>query len=189
MARLDRALPPPWVGVPDHHRPVPSFAIRSKVTNLPFGAIGADQNNAPAAIVLTARRICGFEVRVVVHIGKYAPLCRSGKVKTSATIKLTHYPGLNNRTRPTAIMRNTNIQWIDNFPEDHLVGLGINHLTIMRRAASTTFNFARNDSIAQKADITVPVGINRPDVVNWVKIVHNCSSTMLQVERARPTAA
>ena len=61
--------------------PVPSFAIRSKVTNLSFGAIGADQNNAPAAIVLTARRICGFEVRVVVHIGKYAPLCRSGKVK------------------------------------------------------------------------------------------------------------
>jgi hypothetical protein len=74
--------------------PVPSFAIRSKVTNLPFGAIGADQNNAPAAIVLTARRIGGFEVRVVIHIGKYAPLCRSGKVKTSATTKLTYYPKL-----------------------------------------------------------------------------------------------
>ena len=44
--------------------PVPSFAIREKCLNFAFGAIGADQNNAPAAIVLTARPICWFEVRI-----------------------------------------------------------------------------------------------------------------------------
>ena len=70
--------------------PVPSFAIRRKVTDFPFGAIGADQNNAPAAVVLTARRICWFEVRIIVHIGKYALVMAShGRRGMSAVVSET----------------------------------------------------------------------------------------------------
>ena len=60
--------------------PIPSFAIRSKVAVLPLGAIGADQNSAPAAIVLTARRICGFEVRVRVVVHNAFPDCLAAEL-------------------------------------------------------------------------------------------------------------